>query len=207
VKIHHFVEEHHGQENSTAASAFGFGHPDNAIESAKMAIPLRPLPSSGRSQEKALAAQGLSVGIEFGDVQLEDLGANDAPSIRHKPDVQSSKLSRFEWHVLQLCTVARDDQPPVGESVEAMALDTALAPLIEAATELHDEVSPIEQRGRAAVFGSLEDDKRRVLFTANISDHHIRKATSIAIRIDYGNILPDNLVIVPYVVRKICSLG
>ena len=102
-----------------------FGGPDNAIEGAELAIPLRLLPSSGRFQEKALAAQELLVGIEFGDVQLEDFGANDATSIGHKPDVQSPKHSRLERQVLQLCTVARDDQPSVGESVEAVALDIA----------------------------------------------------------------------------------
>ena len=185
----------------------GFGHPDNAIESAELAIPFRPLPCSGGSQEKALTAQALSVGVEFDDVELEDLGANDAPSIRHKPDVQSPKLSRFERRVLQLCIGACDDHPPVGELLEAMALNTVLAPFIEATPELHEEVSPIEQRVRAATLGSLEDDIRRVLFASNISNHYIRKAPPVAIHIDYRDVFPDDLVIVLYVGVKISSLG
>src|SRR5205809_731454 len=101
----------------------GLGCPGNAIESAELAIPVRPLSSGGGSQKDALAAQAVSLGIELGDVELEDVRANDTPSIGHKPHVQSPELSAPERQVLQLCTGAHDNQPPVGELLESPTLD------------------------------------------------------------------------------------
>ena len=164
-------------------------------------------PTPSRSlQQKSLAADRVALAIDLRQVKFENLCPGSPAPIGHKLHMHCAELPPIELRRLELCRGLRNKQPPVGQLLKALAFNPLFGPSRERPAKLNDDVPPIKERC-ATPLGRLKEKMCWAPFASEISNYDIREAHTIAVRINNGDVLPDDIVVVLDVRIEVRGLG